>query len=50
MFSVECPQHGTMILLGISDIDLIENTARGIRVHYTCTCGHHGVWLTGRAA
>ena len=50
MFSVDCPQHGTTVLLGISDITQIENTASGIRVHYECTCGHKGVWLTGKAA
>ena len=44
MFSVNCPRHGTTVLLGLTDIDRIDNTSHGIVVHYTCTCGHHGVW------
>ena len=48
MFSVDCPQHGATVLLGLSDITQIENTDGAIRVHYTCTCGHRGVWLTGK--
>ena len=50
MFSVDCPQHGANVLLGLSDIRQIENTNAGIRVHYTCSCGHRGVWLTGKTS
>jgi len=48
MFSVNCPRHGRTILLGLTSIERIDNTDHGIEVHYTCTCGHHGVWLTGK--
>jgi len=48
MFSVDCPRHGTRVLLGLSDIDRINNTDHGIEVHYTCTCGYVGLWLTGK--
>lgn len=48
MFSVNCPQRGTRVLLGLSDIRGIDNTEFGVRVHYTCSCGHQGVWLPRR--
>ena len=48
MFAIDCPSHGTKVLLGLGDIDSIDNTSRGIEVHYTCTCGHQGTWVTGR--
>lgn len=48
MFSIDCPKHGSTVLLGLSDINLINNTNHGIEVHYTCSCGHNGVWLTGK--
>ena len=48
MFAIECPRHRKTVLLGLSDIQRLDNTSRGIEVHYTCSCGHHGLWLTGR--
>lgn len=48
MLSVDCPRHGTRVLLGLSDIDRIERSPAGIEVSYTCSCGHHGTWLTGK--
>ncbi len=50
MFAVNCPHHGSRVLLGLSDIDRIENTRHGIELHYTCSCGHHGKWVTGKQA
>ena len=48
MFAIDCPCHGRRVLLNLSDIERIDNTSRGIEVHYICSCGHHGLWLTGR--
>ncbi len=49
MFDIYCPDHGSRILLFANDIEEIRNTERGIEVHYRCTCGYRGVWITGRA-
>ena len=48
MFDIYCPEHGSRVLLFTNDIEEIRNTKRGIEVHYRCTCGYRGVWLTGR--
>ncbi len=50
MLSVQCPRHGRRVLLGLRQICGIVNTDHGIEVHYTCTCGHEGLWLTGAKA
>lgn len=50
MFVVNCPTHGGRVLIWTSQIEAIRNTDRGIEVVYHCTCGHGGVWLTGRDA
>jgi len=38
------------VLLDLRQICRIVNTDSGIEVHYSCTCGHEGVWLTGAKA
>lgn len=48
MFDVYCARHGCRVLLFTSDIRAIHNTPDGIEVHYTCYCGHRGIWCTGR--
>ena len=48
MFDIYCPDHGSRILLFTNDIEEIQNTEEGIEVHYRCTCGYRGVWITGR--
>jgi len=50
MLSVQCPQHDRAVLLDLRQIRGVVNTDRGIEVHYRCTCGHEGVWLTGARA
>jgi hypothetical protein len=50
MLTVQCPQHGRRVLLGLGQICRIVNTGSGIEVHYTCTCGYQGRWLTGTKA
>lgn len=47
MFAIDCPRHGKRVLLSLSEIVRIDNTSRGIEVHYACSCGHHGLWLSG---
>jgi hypothetical protein len=47
MLSVQCPRHGRRMLLDLRQICGVVNTDHGIEVHYRCTCGHEGVWLTG---
>lgn len=48
MFSVDCPKHGTKVLLGHRSIVALRNTAAGIEVHWRCPCGGEGHLLTGR--
>lgn len=50
MLAVHCPRHGRQVLLGLGQICRIVNTDGGIEVHYRCTCGHEGLWLTGAKA
>lgn len=48
VFTIDCPRHGATTLIWPSSIDGIRNTRRGIEVQYHCTCGHRGVYVTGR--
>jgi hypothetical protein len=48
MFTTYCPRHGADVLIWPSGIDAIDNTDHGIEVYFHCTCGYHGVYLTGR--
>lgn len=47
MFSVECPRHGARVLLGAESIVAVISAPDGVEVHWRCTCGQTGVWLTG---
>ncbi len=47
MFSVDCRRHGARVLLGPESIVALVSVADGIEVHWRCTCGEAGVWLTG---
>lgn len=49
MFAIDCPQHGSKVLIFMSGVKAIRNTDEGIEVDYRCTCGHRGTWRTGRA-
>jgi hypothetical protein len=44
MFSVECPGHGSRVLLGLESIETLVSTPDGLEVHWRCTCGEQGVW------
>lgn len=48
MFSVHCPRHDSDVLLGERHIESLRNTATGIEVRWTCSCGHRGIFTTGR--
>jgi hypothetical protein len=48
MFSVQCPQHGSEVLLSERLIESVRNTAAGIEVRWVCYCGHWGAFTTGR--
>ena len=47
MFSIQCPRHQARVLLGLDAITALVPTPEGIEVHWRCTCGQTGVWLTG---
>jgi hypothetical protein len=43
MFSVHCPRHGRVVLLGPSDIVTIGPAdGGGFVLGYRCTCGYEG--------
>ena len=46
MFAVFCEKHGARVLLSSSSILSLDNGPDGPAVHWRCTCGHEGVWLT----
>jgi hypothetical protein len=50
MFAVNCPTCGGTRLVTNSQITAIQNTGKGIRVHFRCVCGLDGIWITGRHA
>jgi hypothetical protein len=50
MFAVHCPRHNARVLIWTSMVDRVVNTSEGIVVHYHCTCGHRGLWVTGQLA
>jgi hypothetical protein len=43
MFTVHCPHHGALVLLGPDQIEDLVNTPCGIELHWVCWCGEHGV-------
>ncbi|MGH9118069.1 MAG: hypothetical protein ACRD0A_09405 [Acidimicrobiales bacterium] len=47
MFLIDCPGHGTKILLGARSVESMHNTSRGIEVRWRCRCGARGVLITG---
>jgi hypothetical protein len=50
LFTVHCPRHDAVVLIWPSGIDGITNVDGHIEVHYHCTCGYRGTWITGRGA
>lgn len=50
MFAIDCPTCGVRRLVLTKQITAIRNAGTGIQVHFTCSCGTRGVWITGRKA
>ena len=50
MFVIDCPTCGGRRLVLTKQITAIRNAGTGIHVHFTCSCGVRGVWVTGRKA
>ena len=48
MFSVQCPRHGSEVLLTERHITGIEPTDGQLTVRWVCWCGHAGSHRTGR--
>lgn len=48
VFAPYCPVHGSRVLLFSDNVEMVQNTPKGIHVYYECNCGHHGVWHPGR--
>jgi len=45
MFSVHCPRHGGVVLLGPADILTLGPDGGGaFALGYRCTCGYEGQW------
>ena len=50
MFSVQCPRHGSEVLLSERHITGIERTGDHLKLSWVCWCGHRGSHRTGRPA
>jgi hypothetical protein len=48
MFSVQCPRHGSEVLLNERRIIGIQPDGDGLTVRWVCWCGHRGTHRTGR--
>jgi hypothetical protein len=48
MFAIQCPNHGTEVLVTERRIRRMENTPGGIVMDVECYCGTHVVVRTGR--
>jgi hypothetical protein len=49
MFSVNCPRHGSEVLLSESRIVGIDAIGDGLKVRWVCWCGHIGSHHAGRS-
>jgi hypothetical protein len=49
MFSVNCPRHGSEVLLSESRILGIDCTSDGLMVRWVCWCGQVGSHHSGRS-
>jgi hypothetical protein len=49
MFSVNCPRHGSEVLLSETRILGIDRTGDGLTVRWVCWCGQLGSHHTGRS-
>lgn len=48
MFAIDCPVHGSKVLVGPQRIRSLVNTQHGILLDVECYCGAHAVTGTGR--
>jgi hypothetical protein len=50
MFTVQCPRHGSEVLLSESHIVGLDRSSDGrMTVRWVCWCGHRGSHRTGRS-
>jgi hypothetical protein len=49
MFTVNCPRHGSEVLLTESRIVGLDSSSDHLTVRWVCWCGHQGSHRTGRA-
>jgi hypothetical protein len=49
MFTVQCPRHGSEVLLSESHITGIARSGEGLTVRWVCWCGYQGSHRTGRS-
>lgn len=48
MFEVDCPTHGSRVLLSARRIEGIRNTVDGPVLYWRCWCGTRGCLVGGR--
>jgi hypothetical protein len=48
MFAINCPVHGSKVLVGARRVRSLVNMERGILLDVECYCGTHVVVGTGR--
>jgi hypothetical protein len=49
MFTVQCPRHGSEVLLSERRIVGLDGSGDQLTVRWVCWCGHRGSHRTGRA-
>ena len=45
-----CPGHGSVVLVPIEGLEVVDNTPLGIEVTWRCPCGSGGTARLGRRA
>ena len=48
VFTIDCPRHGTAVLLSERRIRALRRSASGLEVDFECWCGHRGSFAAGR--
>lgn len=48
VFTIDCPRHGTSVLLSERRIRSMRPSPSGLEVEVECWCGHRSTLTTGR--
>lgn len=48
MLVVHCPRHDSRVMLPLEAVEAVTRDSAGLRVSFSCTCGHRGEWHARR--